>query len=110
MTFFLALIVFIFLFAGNAPARADRELGRQAYDQQKENHEKAMKECAQRENCFYERTTSIPTLNINTNFYPDGSLKRDAETGKLYPKGQYYVDRHGLNARRDRDYSKPRPQ
>ena len=66
------------------------------------------RECAKRNDCYY-KYNDLVTLEINENFWPDGSLKRDAYTGKTYQKGQYYVNSRGWNADDQNDSTKKRP-
>ena len=49
--------------------------------------------------CYYESNRNA-IIHPNYNFYSDGSLKYDSNTGKGYQKGQYYCDSNGVMANR----------
>ena len=99
MAIIFALLILAFLWVGNAPTRADQQLGREAFDRQQENFHQQNKEYAQRHDYYYERSKLV-SQDINADFYSDGSLRRDSNTGKTYSKGQYYVDSRGQAANR----------
>ena len=109
MIILVALFVFALIYIGNAPVRHDQALGREAYDRQTENFHRRNKETAEKYDCYYERN-QLPSLDINQNFYGDGSLKRDSSTGRTYNKGQYYVDSRGRKANGQYDSTKKRPE
>lgn len=109
MIILIAVLAFILIYVGNAPTRHDQQLGREAYDRQQENFHRKNKEVAEKYDCYYERA-QIPSLDINQNFYGDGSLKRDTSTGKTYEKGKYYVNSRGQKANGQYDSTKKRPE
>lgn len=81
------------LYIGNAPARADKKKGDEAYRTLCQNAEAFNRNYAKEHNCFYN-----PYLGWNKNFYPDGSLKYDSLTGRNYPEGKYFCRSDGLMA------------
>ncbi len=99
----VALLIAV-LWVCNAPARDDRKLGQQAVDQQIRNQHRAQKNFAEQHDVYY-KESQLPSLDVNANFYGDGSLRCDAATGRHYDKGQYYCDSRGLTA----DYQQAAP-
>lgn len=97
MGIILVALLLSILWVSNAPTREDQKLGRAAFDQQKINQHRAQKDFAAQHDLYY-KESQLPTLDVNANFYSDGSLRRDAATGQYYNKGQYYCDSRGLNA------------
>lgn len=74
---------------------------RREYKQYKENTLNQLREYAEKNDYYFHRTT-LPNLAVNQNFYGDGSLRRDPNTGITYKKGLYYADSRGNTA----DYGK----
>ena len=104
MGFVLALIFIAALWVSNTPTRADQQLGRAALDQQIKNQHQAQKRFADKHDVYY-KESRLPAMDLNGNFYSDGSLRQDAATGQRYAKGEYYCDSRGLTA----DYQQAAP-
>lgn len=108
MIILIVLVLLIVIYIGNAPTRNDQRLGREAYDRQQDNFHERNKELAKQYDCYYEQN-KLPTMDINVNYYGDGSLRKDSKTGRTYDKGRYFVNSYGQMANGKYDPTKERP-
>ena len=93
MGFLLLLALILLLCCGyTAPTKHDEERGRLASQEALKNQDKAFREFAKEHNCYYD------SKNLNSCFYPDGSLKYDRFTKRSYQPGQYYANSKGTTA------------
>lgn len=106
---FIAFIVLIFVFALGTPTRVETRRGHEAFDRAQEDAHRRNREYAQK-NDLYFKQSKLVTLDINENFYSDGSLKHDSATNRNFAKGQYYVDSRGQKADRSYDHSQKKPE
>ena len=109
MSFFIVLIIVFLIFALNAPTRAETRRGNEVFDRAQEDAHRRNREYAQKNDLYYERSKLV-TMDINENFYSDGSLKHDNATNRNFAKGQYYVDSRGQKADRSYDHSQKKPE
>ncbi len=63
-----------------------------------EQEHQRMLEGAQYWDSYYERNPLTPQLDVNPDFYGDGSLRHDSGTGFDYPKGRYFCNKAGYKA------------
>lgn len=90
---FILIIVVIFLYIGNEPARHQKRLGDENYKEMCRRQKEAISDYCKEKDCY-----NNPTLGPNQYYYGDGSLKYDRATGRSYDKGQYYCDSRGMKA------------
>lgn len=108
MIIIIALFAFLLIFIGNTPARTYERQAKEDYEKYRENTHKRNQEYAKEHDYYYERN-NLFNLEVNPNYYGDGSLRRDPNTGKTYEKGKYYVDSRGQTANWKQDSSKQKP-
>lgn len=106
---FIALIIVVFIFALGTPTRVETRRGNEAFDRAQEDAHRRNREYAQKNDLYFEQSKLV-TLDINENFYSDGSLRHDSATNRNFAKGQYYVDSRGQMANRSYDHSKQKPE
>lgn len=109
MTIFIALFVLLLIVVGNAPARSYDRQAKIEFEQFNEDAHKKNQQYAKEHDCYYERNNLL-NLEVNPDYYSDGSLKRDSNTGLRYNKGEYYVNSKGKMANGHYDSTKRRPQ